>query len=324
MKWSCRRLVVVPIALGLVLGIGGGAFAAFSATTTNGVNRFVAAADWEAPHVTRTVIAKTVSYLTGKIHQGGRFYVYAQIDDGGNPGAGVGTVTADVSSISNGGGAVVMNAGSYSAGGVLYNYRSGVRNAINAMAEGTRTYAFTMSDVAVPVHTQTQTGFPVVIDNTAPRPVDWTATNKLGGIVGRAEPGDIVTYTWSEPIDPESLIAGWNGGSPVAVAARISRNGGGNDRLRILNAAGTTTLTFGTVFLGQSYVTRSVNFTNSSVTMLGNTVTVVLGTPSAATTVTATIPSTAQWSGDAGAYDAAANACATITVTATGSPKVWF
>ena len=85
MKWSRRRLVVVPVALGLALGIGSGAFAAFSATTTNGVNRFVAAADWEAPRVTRTVIAKTVGYLTGKIRQGGQFYVYAQIDDGGNP-----------------------------------------------------------------------------------------------------------------------------------------------------------------------------------------------------------------------------------------------
>jgi hypothetical protein len=160
MKWSRRRLVVVPVALGLVLGIGGGAFAAFSATTTNGVNRFVAAADWEAPNVTRTVIVKTVGYLTGKIRQGGQFYVYAQIDDGGNPPAGVGIVTANVSSVSNGGAAVPMVAGAYSAGGVLYNYRSAVRNAINPMAEGTRTYAFTMSDIAVPVNTQTQTGSP--------------------------------------------------------------------------------------------------------------------------------------------------------------------
>ena len=233
-------------------------------------------------------------------------------------------MTANVSSISNGGGAVVMTAGAYSAGGVLYNYRSAVRNAINAMAEGTRTYAFTMSDIAVPVHTQTQSGFPVVIDNTAPRPVNWTATNRAGGIVGRAEPGDIVTYTWNEPIDPSSLIAGWNGGSPVTVAARISFNGGGNGRFRIRNAAGTTTLPFGTVFLGQNYVTASVNFMNSTITMLGNTATVVLGTPAAATTVTVTTPSTARWRSNAGAYDAAANACVVITVIAAGSPKVWF
>ena len=217
-----------------------------------------------------------------------------------------------------------MVAGAYSAEGVLYNFRSGVRNAINPMAAGTRTYAFTMSDIAVPVHTQTQTGFPVVIDNTVPNPVNWTATNKVGGIVGRAEPGDIVTYTWSEPIDPQSLVAGWNGGSPITVAARISFNGGGNGRFRIRNAAGTTTLTFGTAYLGQNYVTASVNFMNSTITMLGNTATVVLGTPAAATTVTVTTPSTAQWRGNAGAYDAAGNACAAILVNAGGSPKVWF
>ena len=99
-RWRRRRLLV-PMTVGLVLGLSGGALAAFAATTTDGPNRFIAAADWEAPHVTRTVIAKTVGYLGGqRSDQGGQFYVYAQIDDGGNPPAGVGTVTADVSAIS--------------------------------------------------------------------------------------------------------------------------------------------------------------------------------------------------------------------------------
>ena len=34
------------------------------------------------------------------------------------------------------------------------------------MANGTRTYSFTMADVTVPVHAQTQTGFTVTVDNT--------------------------------------------------------------------------------------------------------------------------------------------------------------
>ena len=33
---------------------------------------------------------------------------------------------------------------------------------MNGMANGTRTYTITMSDVAVPVHSQTQTGFTVI------------------------------------------------------------------------------------------------------------------------------------------------------------------
>jgi hypothetical protein len=322
-RWRRRRFIA-PVAIGLVLGLSSGALAAFSATTTDGANRFIAAADWEPPHVTRTVIAKTVGYLTGKIRQGGQFYVYAQIDDGGNPPAGVGTVTADVSAFSNGGGAVAMNAGAFSAGGVLYNFRSAARTAINPMANGTRTYAFTMADVATPVHSQTQTGFTVTIDNTTPAPVDWTATNRAGGTVGLAETGDTVTYTWNEPIDPESLIPGWNGGSPTTVAARLSYNGG-NTRFRVRNAAGTATIqAFGRVLLGRTYTTASVNFMNSTITMLGNTVTIVLGTPAAPSPVKVTATSSAQWTGDAGAYDAAGNACTTTTITASGSPKIFF
>lgn len=320
-RW--RRRLVLPLALGLTLGLGGGALAAFSTTTANGPNRFVAAPDWEPPRVVRTVIAKTVGALTGRIRQGSSFYVYAQIVDGGNPPAGVGTVTADVSSISNGGGAVAMVAGAYTAGGAAYNYRSTARNAINTMAEGTRTYAITMSDLAVPVHTQTQSGFPVVIDNTAPVPAGWTATNRAGGVVGRAEPGDVVTYTWSEPIDPASLVPGWDGTGSVTVAARIS-NGGGNDRLRIRDTAGVTTLPFGTVTLGGNYVSASVTFLGSTLTLTGSTATVVLGTPAAATTVTATAASTARWRSNAGAYDAAGVPCAVMTINGTGSPRIWF
>ena len=217
-----------------------------------------------------------------------------------------------------------MTAGAFSAGGVLYNYRSAARAAINPMANGTRTYSFTMADVATPVHSQTQTGFTVTIDNTTPAPVDWTSTNRAGGTVGLAEPGDSVTYTWNEPIDPGSLVAGWNGGSPITVAARLSFNGG-NSRFRVRNAAGTTTLqAFGRVLLGRTYTTASVNFMNSTITMLANSITIVLGTPAAPTTVHVTQTSTATWSADATAYDAAGNACAATTITVSGSPKVHF
>ena len=69
-------------------------------------------------------------------------------------------MTADVSAFSTGGTAVAMAAGAFSVEGVLYNYRSAARTAINPMAAGTRTYSFTMAESsAVPVHAQTQTGF---------------------------------------------------------------------------------------------------------------------------------------------------------------------
>ncbi len=320
MKPWRRPWFVVPVSVGLALGLGKGALAAFSATTTDGVNQFVAATDWEPPHVTRTVVAKTVGYLGGTIHQGGQFYVYAQIDDGGNPPAGVGTVTADVSAFSTGGTAVPMVAGAFSQQGVPYNYRSATRTAINPMANGTRTYSIAMSDVAVPVHSQTQTGYPVIVDNTGPAPVNMTSANRAGGTVGRAEQGDSITYTWNAPIDPESLIPGWDGGSPTTVTVRIANNGN-NDRIRIRGASGN--LNFGTVRLEQNYVPARRDFVGSMISMLGNSVTIVLGTPDGATNLI-TSPTNTTWQADTGAYDAAGNACSNATITGSGSPRIDF
>ncbi|MGZ5300004.1 MAG: hypothetical protein ACXWDU_10055 [Actinomycetota bacterium] len=320
MKRRPRRGLVVPLTIGLVLGLGGGALAAFSATTTDGANRFVAAADWEPPHVTRTAVAKTVGYLAGAIRQGGQFYVYAQIDDGGNPPIGVGPVTVNVSAFSTGGAAVAMVPGAFSERGVLYNYRSAARAAMNPMANGTRTYSFSMADLAVPAHSQTQTGFTVIIDNTGPAPVNMTSANRAGGTVGRAEQGDSITYTWNEPIDPESLLPGWDGGSPTTVTVRITNNGN-NDRVRVRGPAGN--LNFGTVRLQQNYVPAARDFTGSAITMLGNTVTIVLGTPNGATNLV-TAPTATTWQADSGAYDAAGNTCSNVTITGSGSPRIDF
>jgi hypothetical protein len=204
---------------------------------------------------------------------------------------------------------------------VPYNYRSATRTAINPMANGTRTYSFTMSDVAVPVHSQTQTGFPVVIDNTAPAPVNFTSTNRPGGVIGRPEQGDSITYTWNSPIDPESLITGWDGGSPATVTVRI-RNAGNNDRARLPGATNNN-LNFGQVFLQQNYVPATRTFAGSTITLLGNSVTIVLGTASG-TVNTVTVASPTTWQASNGAYDAAGNACTTATITGSGSPRIDF
>ena len=322
MKPWRRPWLVVPVSLGLVLGLGRGALAAFSATTTDGPNQFVATADWEPPRVTRTIVAKTPGYFGGKIRQGGQFYVYAQIDDGGNPPAGVGTVTSDVSAFSTGGTAVAMVAGAFSVEGVLYNRRSAVRAAINPLAAGTSTYSFTMSDVVAPTpNAQTQTGFTVTVDNTMPAPVDMTSTNAAGGTIGLAEQGDSVTFAFGEPMDPESLVPGWDGGSPTTVQVRI-QNAGARDRLVVQTNAGVT-LNFGTVFLQQNYVRGSRNFTNSSITMIGNQVTIVLGVESGLSRLV-TVPSPTTWTANAGAYDAGGNACSATTITGSGSPRIDF
>ncbi len=319
-RWPRRRLLV-PVTIGLVLGLSGGALAAFAATTTDGPNRFIAAADWEAPHVTRTVIAKTVGYLAGSIRQGGQFYVYAQIDDGGNPPAGVGTVTADVSAISTGGGAVAMVAGAFSEQGVPYNYRSATRTAINPMANGTRTYSFTMSDVAVPVHSQTQTGFPVDHrqHGTGSRQlhVDEPAGRRRRTRRARRQHHVHVEHA-DRPRVAHPRLGRW---------VTDHRDGPDQERWQQRSdpdpwsPAGN--LNFGHVSLQQNYVPATRDFTGSTITMLGNSVTIVLGTPSGTVnTVTVATPTT--WQASNGAYDAAGNACSTATITGSGSPRIDF
>src|SRR5207249_4794019 len=119
MKWQPkRRALVVPILLGLVLGIGGGAWAAFSSTTSNTGNSFSAAADLTAPSASSTVIARTTGYLAGKIKQGGTYYVYANVTDSGNPASGVNSVHADVSNITTASTSITLSSGSFSVNGV--------------------------------------------------------------------------------------------------------------------------------------------------------------------------------------------------------------
>ena len=83
-----------------------------------------------------------------------------------------------------------------------------------------------------------------------------TAVNRAGGIAGRAEQGDIITYTWNEPIDPESLLSG--------MERRIARHGDGpalTGRWREhgfrLRKAAAGTLNFGTIYLQRNYVTAT-------------------------------------------------------------------
>src|SRR5262249_52926244 len=98
-------------------------------------------------------------------------------------------------------------------------------------------------------------------------------------------------FTYSEPIDPQSVLAGWNG-SATNVRVLITDNGllglsTGDDNLQVYNAAGTAALPLGAVDLGRGdYVAGlllgSISFgatgPASTMTMSGNTITVPFGT----------------------------------------------
>ncbi|HEV7482596.1 MAG TPA: hypothetical protein VGO13_05815 [Solirubrobacterales bacterium] len=316
-------LAAVPVSL-----------AAFGASTENGGDIVSAASDFRPPLVTAAVVGKSVGGAAGFVKQGGEYFVYANVAaDTGNPASGIAAVRADVSSVTTGASAVTLNAGSFSAGGVSYGYRGAALTANAILTEGARAFTVTATDNAANANSL---GGSVTVDNTAPKASDVQTTNVGGGTNGLAEQGDTLVLTVSEPVEPESILAGWNG-TATNVTVRIVDNsllglGLGNDVVQVFNAANTATLPLGSVDLGRSdYVTGlvggNVKFgasgTKSTMTISGNTITVVLGTYEGegllgSNRITAGGNGTAVWTPTATPYDRAANAMSTAAASESG------
>jgi len=121
-----RRLGALVILAALAPGgviVSGANFA----VQTSNPQTATAATDFVAPTVSSSVIATSTGGTPfdgpSFVEQGGSYRVYAEVTDAGNPASGVGSVTADLTSVSDGGhSAVALGAGSYSVGGVTYNY----------------------------------------------------------------------------------------------------------------------------------------------------------------------------------------------------------
>ncbi len=310
-------------------------FAAFAARSESAGNEIKAAEDFRAPQVTATVAGKSAGGATGFVKQGGEYFVYANVAaDTGSPPSGIASVRADASQVTTGATAATLVAGSFSAGGVSYGYRSAALTANAVLAEGTKSFAVTATDNALNAATL---GGSVTVDNTAPKASDVQTTNVAGGTNGLAELGDTLVLTISEPVEPGSILAGWNGLTPTSVTMRIVDNsllglGLGNDVVQVFNEANTTALPLGSIDLGRSdYVTGlvggNVKFgatgTRSTMTMSGNTITVVLGTYEGegllgSNRITAGGTGTATWTPVTTPYDRAANAMSTAAATESG------
>jgi hypothetical protein len=325
-----RRAAVSTLAIVLAAYLVGGdgkpAFAYLADTEVVTATVSTAAcfvADTTPPAVSSTVISKTTPYLPGYIRQGGTYYVYANVADAGCAPSGIATVTANVSTITTGATAVALVMGSYTVGGVTYNYRSASRTANAALAAGAKAYTITSTDNAT--NSQTQTGYSVTVDNT--RPTGSTVQTANGGATaGKPEAGDRATLTFSEAIDPETVLAGWTGAS-TSVVVRIANNGGG-DLLTIRNAANTAQLPLGSVnLIGTAYVTATRDFgatgTASTMVLSGDTITITLGTPSGATGTQATT-GTMTWTPTATVTDRAGNTCMTTVANETGAADFEF
>jgi hypothetical protein len=303
---------VLAVSIGASAGVGA-VWGAFAAQTASPGNEVRSAPDFVAPQTSGAVVQKSTGGTPGFVRSGSSYRIFAAVTDSGAPSSGI----VAVSTGANGGATgTPLTAGSYaSVGGVTYTHRSALQT-FGTVPAGTYSFAIGASDGAG--NGRTQTGFPYTIDNTAPTPVDVRTANRAGGIVGRPEAGDTLTMTYSEPIDPISLVAGWDGVAATNVVLRLANDnpwvGVFYDALTVYNATNTATLPLGSVDLGRAdYVATARTFgaagTPSTLRVAGNEVTVTLGTASG-TTTTASSSGTLRWTPGSGSTDRAGNALA--------------
>jgi hypothetical protein len=316
------RLCWIPLTALSVLVAVGVQFsgATFVTSSSNPGNALSAHSDWTVPVASASAIARTTAGATGSIKAGASYYVYATVSDTGNPASGVASVTANVNTLTTGGSNVALTAGSYAVGGTTYTYRSAAQTAKSSLSAGSYAYTLTLADAAT--NSATQSGFSVIVDATAPSAADVQSANVAAGTVGKPEAGDQITLTFSEPIDPFSILAGWTGAA-TGVVVRIADGGAGNDTLTVRNAANSAQLPLGSVNLARTdFVTATRDFgasgTAATMTRAGNAIALTLGTPSG-TTGTAAAAAAMIWTPVSTATDVAGNAATTTARTETGT-----
>jgi hypothetical protein len=157
----------------------------------------------------------------------------------------------------------------------------------------------------------------ITIDNP-PYGTDVQTGNAL--TAGLMEAGDWIRLTWSEPIAPASVLAGWSGSSQ-AIRVRIT-DAGTNDQIDFRDATGATRLnlvsTAADLKLGGDYVTTTTEF-NATMAQSGTSITVTLGTPTPGSVSAVAAPTTMTWIPSAGAKDATGHASRTTQVTESGT-----
>ncbi len=273
-----------------------------------------AAPDWQAPVVGAAAVGKSAGGSSGFIRQGGGYYIYAAVTDGGNPASGTSTVIAGAATISIGATAVALVAGSFSADGVAYNRRSALLTANAVLPAGA--YATTIATSDVAANSAVVNGPPVTVDNTAPAGVSINTANG-GAIAGRPEAGDTVTFTWSKTLDPFSVLAGWSGG---ATAVRVIITDVGSKDTLTIGSTGGVLLPLGSTLLDNDYATSTATF-DATMTQSGSSIVVTLGALVSGSPRTDTHNASMSWITAAvpGATDRAGNALLGSTVAEAGT-----
>lgn len=310
------------------LGALPGTVSDFTATTTNTGNSFAAAAN-TAPDVTAAVIGKSAGGTVGYVKRSGTFNVYANATDD----AAVSSVRATLTNVTGSSTAVTLTAGSYTAGGVSYGYRSASQTASSSLSNGAKSFTVTATDAAS--LTDTSTGS-VTADKDSPSASSIATTNRTGGTAGRAEQSDTVAIGFSEAVEPDAIVDGWDGTVANVQVAVVDGGGSANDTLRVYDQSAFDVARFlpvGTIDLGRSDFVTSGSYavfglatgrgTSSTMTLSGRTLTIVLGSLDSGTAATSAGNATERYTPAATLTDLAANAISTSTISASGSHKAF-
>jgi hypothetical protein len=300
-------------------GTSDGSHTVYAVGSINTVTSDGVRIDRTAPTVSDAAVIKTQDGTANFVQQGGTYRVYANASDAQS---GVSTVTANVSTITTGATNVPLSTGSWTIRGVTYGYRSAIQTANSPLSEDAKSLTVTATDVA---GNATSPSGSATVDDTAPTATDVQGTNTSGLVPGRADTGDRLTLSFSEPIEPESILAGWSGAS-TTVTVRFTNTGNSDDRVVVYDAANTTLLPLGTVRLSDKlYVLDNVSFTGSTMTTSGSTVVLTLGVPDLPLMVGVSLTAgQSRYTPDTAMYDRAANACSNGSANETGANDVEF
>jgi hypothetical protein len=321
-----RTITAAVIAFAVTAGGVGVTHAAFSSTTSNPTNGVTARPDWLGPTVGVTTIAKTTGYIAGYVKRSGTYRLYADVNEpASNPAAGVASVVANPSAFTAAQTSVALTStgGPWSVEGVSYNYRSGSLTADAGLAAGAKTWSLVATDAASPsANSTTASSLTGTVDITVPTATSIAAANKAGGTQSKPEIGDTLTFTYSEQIDPESVLTGWTGTSTNVTVQILDGGGGANDILTVWNSANSSLLPLGSINLGRKdYFSGNTTFgapaaaTRSTMTQSGSTITITLGTLGAATAATGAASANMVWTPTATPYDRAGLALSTTPFT---------
>ncbi len=274
--------------VGIVLGVGTPTtVATFKESAGTAGNSIVADVDWVAPPVSAAQVIKSEGGKAGHVRPGGSYYLCAGVGpDSGNPPSGLQGVTADLTRLTDGlvGTALGVVGSGPPCSTSVFDHAAGPHTVKAAAVSGT--VGVTTRDNDGNTRTATPS---VTVDGTAPAGTTSFYTTNAGATVGKPETNDFLTFTYAEPIDPHSVITGWDGTQRSDIYARIVQNGK-DDQMDFwrqtspgVYARVPVTATSGTPYmsLGGNFVGANVVFSASKLEVTGNDLIVRLGTPDA-------------------------------------------